>query len=74
MTSWKMLTYLATVARDRAQGPEGDQRKEAGATRQGRIFAVSDADFGFFFPVLTLSCSNLESRLAAQGSQSEFRE
>jgi hypothetical protein len=63
-----------TASRGRAQDATPDQREEAGIVGQGRVPSVRMgwcADVcnvdGFLF-------RNLESRLAAQGSQPEFRD
>lgn len=74
-----------TAARDRAACPARNQREETGTTREGRVSQVSVV---IPVPVVAMAlvpptrdlytdvimyCRNLESRLAAQGSQAEFQ-
>lgn len=65
------------VARDRASRPARNQREETGAFGEGRVSQVGNC-VGISGGLLTVTdvplSRNLESRLAAQGSQSEFRE
>lgn len=75
-----------TVARDRVACPTRDQREETGIACKGRITQVgcryltlpgrhgSWSAHAKLFTDVIMCHRNLESRLAAQGSQADFRE
>ena len=71
---FRSLLRVSPVARDRNESSARDQRKEARATCKGRISQVRQQIFASHFFVANAMSThrNLESRLAAQGSQGDY--